>query len=165
MPPTRQIRRDPVRQTPSPIQNEAARKVATFDPELQVIAQQIDSLRQKTDLVEAEKKKFKLATDVLVKEIGELETTLLEAAKRRGEKELQGSTADIEIRGRTSNELTPKGFAQFLKKIGQSSLVWNYLKVGVTQVIKDFGERALESEGVLTKTTEEYASIKLVRRG
>lgn len=141
------------------------RQVSTPSHDLQLIAETLDRMVEMEADYKAVKKKFAEETDWIALKIKEDKEFLLSEAKRLGLKRLESDNHMAEVKPSTSNKIEPKGFAVFLKKIGQTALIWDYLKAQTTQIISSFGEKVLLNEGVLEKEIDEYGNIKVIKKG
>ena len=124
-----------------------------FDP------QKIDDFLQVSAEVAEIKRRHKKELADLESEKKSLQSEILRYAAAHEIQELEGVGAKASIVPKNKKVIEPKDLLAYLKQQGRLDDFWNFVSVGITEVVKVCGEAVLEEAGVLKRTVDTYGSV------
>jgi hypothetical protein len=121
------------------------------------ISEKVDYFFELKEKLEQERKRLK----PFEREYKEMKEELEKFARDNDKRTLSGEKAVVEFSDSSAKSIDPAKFLKFLKKLGKAKAFYGYVKVGVTNACKDFGEKVLEKNGVLKVDTKDYGNMRV----
>ena len=125
------------------------------------IAASVDRLYQAKNILKSKRDAYKLEAEELEASIKELTTEVKSWAEEHGKTKVLGNSAVVEFSSDISRSIDPAKFLLYLKSLGKAGEFWKFVKVGLGEATKYYGEAVLEGVGVLKIETSLYGNMKV----